>query len=549
MKTKLHFLVLCLILGLLPILNFSQCPTSNITLSSQAEVDAFSTNYPDCTMLTDRLTISGADITDLTALSTITYIPNLRILDNPLLTELDGLHNLQSLISNNTALQLEDNPLLTNLTVFTGLTSLSHLHIQGCSSLVNLEGLNFVTDFDPNGIGGGGFTGLKIDDNISLTDISALTNISNANIDIGLYAFFIIISNNPVLGSLNGLQAFDGVYDFLQIINNDSLINLTGLSDNFGVSDQDFVISNNDLLQSLGDIGGGGISQLVIDNNPLLDDISAFNNFSTTFGPFLKITNNPNLSICENNLFCASINRLQEPDFIDLYPLFIIENNAESCSSVGEVAFACGFVPFNDECDNAFSLTIGQQLQAYDDLSTTSIQIPSCNDVNRLDVWFKVNSESFNNLDIIAESSYNLQLWEGDCSNLTQVINACAENALLDIPVTTNTDYYIQVWSDSETDRATGLFDILVQNATLTIEDFTFKDFTLYPNPTSNILNLKSNKKMDFVRVYNLLGQQISSSKPNSLVEEINMSELNSGMYLISVEIDGNSVVYRVMKE
>jgi hypothetical protein len=549
MKTKLQSTIFFLVFGLVPIISFAQCPNTFITFNSQAEVDAFPINYPDCNVITGSLTISGDDITDLTPLSMINYTSELKVMDNPLLTQLDGLNNLQSAIPNNTALQIENNPLLNSLSALTGLTSLSHLDIQDCPSLINLEGLNFVTDFDPNGIGGGGFTGLSIDNNISLIDISALTNISNANIDIGMYPFFIIISNNPVLSSLNGLQAFDGVYDFLQIVNNDSLINLTGLSDNFGVADQPFVISDNDLLQNLGDIGGSYISELRIDNNPLLHDISAFNNFSITTAPFLEITNNPNLSICDNDLFCASINRLQELDLIDLYPLFVIENNAEGCDSVGEVAFACGFIPFNDECDDAFPLTIGQPLQTYNDLSTTSMQIPSCNDINRVDVWFKVNSESFNNLDIIVEPGYNLQLWEGDCSNLIQVANACAENALLDISVTTNTDYYLQVWSDSETGRTTGLFDVLVQDGTLTNEDFTFKEFTLYPNPTKNVLNLKSNKKMDFVKVYNLLGQQVSSFRPNSLVEEVNMSELNSGIYLISVEIDGNSVVYRVMKE
>lgn len=456
MNIKLLSLILVFGLFLLPQFCFSQCPPGNIVLSSQAEVDAFSVNYPDCTELTNgyNFTISGADITDLSPLSNLNEVQFLRIVNNP-----------------------------------------------------------------------------------SLVDISALSNISGTTLDI-------IIIDNPLLSSLNGLQGMN-VEGLLYIINNDALTNLNGLSDEI-IYIENFVISDNDLLQNLGNIGGGVIAEVIIENNPMLNDISAFNNFSTS-GPFLTITNNSNLAICDNNAFCGSISNLSI--FADLYPYFLIENNAEGCDSVGEVAYACEFVPFNDECDDAFPLTIGQPLQTYSDLSTTSMQIPSCNDVNRLDVWFKINSESFSNLDVIAEPSYNLQLWQGDCSDLTQVVNACAENALLDIPVMTNTDYYVQVWSDTESGRVAGLFDILVQDGTLTNEDFAFKDFTLYPNPTKNILNLKSQSKIDFVKVYNLLGQQISSSIPNSLVEEINMSELNSGMYLISIEIDGRTNIFRVIKE
>lgn len=68
--------------------NAQEC--GNITLSSQADVDAFS-----CTTITGYLVISGADITDLQPLSSLTSVGGfLYIANNTLLANLDGLSAL-----------------------------------------------------------------------------------------------------------------------------------------------------------------------------------------------------------------------------------------------------------------------------------------------------------------------------------------------------------------------------------------------------------------------------------------------------------------------
>jgi hypothetical protein len=85
-------------------LNVGPC-YGNITLSTQAEVDAFS-----CNEITGNLTISGADINDLSPLSSLTSVGGiLYIAYNDALTNLDGLSSLTSVgdflaISDNSAL-------------------------------------------------------------------------------------------------------------------------------------------------------------------------------------------------------------------------------------------------------------------------------------------------------------------------------------------------------------------------------------------------------------------------------------------------------------
>ncbi|MDP2721523.1 MAG: hypothetical protein Q8O72_02095 [Bacteroidales bacterium] len=75
---------------------FSQgCLPGTSYFSSQAEVDAFQTNYPGCTQIEGNIVINGNDITHLNAFSNVTsiegffYITNASSLTN--LTGLDAL--------------------------------------------------------------------------------------------------------------------------------------------------------------------------------------------------------------------------------------------------------------------------------------------------------------------------------------------------------------------------------------------------------------------------------------------------------------------------
>jgi len=371
-----------------------------------------------------------------------------------------------------------------------------------------------------------------------ITDLTPLSNISDTVINF-------TISNNPLLNSLNGLQGldFDG---YLYITNNDALIDLSGLNTDITYF-ENLIISENDLLQSFNGLGNFLAQELTITNNLTLNDLTALNNYSG-YPPALVITGNPSLSTCNNTTFCASITEVNECCG-GSHPNFLIENNASGCNNIPEIAFSCGLTPINDECVDATPLTIGETVVAYNELATASTQTPSCNDVDRADVWFTVNSGAFSSLDIISETGYSLQLWEGDCASLTQVANACSEGSLNDISVTTNTNYYVQVWSCASCRLATGLFDILVQDGTLTTETFAFDGFNLYPNPVESELNLVGKDTIESVAIYNLLGQEVLNSNPNTVKTSISTANLKSGIYLVKVRIGNSEATYKVVKE
>ena len=78
-----------------------------------------------------------------------------------------------------------------------------------------------------------------------------------------------------------------------------------------------------------------------------------------------------------------------------------------------------------------------------------------------------------------------------------------------------------------------------------------FKDaqFTFSPNPANNVLNIKASKAISGIDIFNVMGQQVSSKSINALNSTLDISALNSGIYVMNVTIDGKIGTYRFIKE
>src|SRR5690606_13278398 len=122
----------------------SQCPAGNVSLTSQAQIDAFAINYPNCTQISGSLYISSPDIVNLNGLSNLTSVGGFLLIEsNSNLTNLNGLSNLTSVGEN---LDIYNNLSLTNLDGLSNLTSVGgYLSIAYNSSLTSLNGLNNLT--------------------------------------------------------------------------------------------------------------------------------------------------------------------------------------------------------------------------------------------------------------------------------------------------------------------------------------------------------------------------------------------------------------------
>ncbi|WP_296382826.1 T9SS type A sorting domain-containing protein [Winogradskyella sp.] len=86
--------------------------------------------------------------------------------------------------------------------------------------------------------------------------------------------------------------------------------------------------------------------------------------------------------------------------------------------------------------------------------------------------------------------------------------------------------------------------------AELSIEDNELNTFSVYPNPTSDVLNIKSSKEIDNITVFNLLGQNVASFKKNDITNSsIDLAELSNGLYLVKISAGDTTQTIRVTKD
>lgn len=205
-------------------------PYGNYYFLSQNDINAFQTDFPDCTALEGSVLISGEDINNLEGLNVLTSIGGrLSISGN---TELSSISELGNLTHIGGALLITHNPDLNNLTGLDNLIALESIAIRNNDKITDLTGLNSVTYLSKD---------LWLWENYALTSLVGLENLDS----IGTY---IKIWNNNNLTSLESLANLTSIGGSLDISGNNYLTNLTGL----------------------GNIESASISELYIYDNPLL---------------------------------------------------------------------------------------------------------------------------------------------------------------------------------------------------------------------------------------------------------------------------------------
>jgi pectate lyase len=88
-----------------------------------------------------------------------------------------------------------------------------------------------------------------------------------------------------------------------------------------------------------------------------------------------------------------------------------------------------------------------------------------------------------------------------------------------------------------------------VYETTAATEGFTKQNLTLYPNPVTNVLNLSvtNSLSVEKVGIYNLIGQLVKSV--NGDQKAIDVSDLNSGSYLVKVHTSQGIIDRKIIKK
>lgn len=87
---------------------------------------------------------------------------------------------------------------------------------------------------------------------------------------------------------------------------------------------------------------------------------------------------------------------------------------------------------------------------------------------------------------------------------------------------------------------------IEAQNTTLNVENFVADKVQIYPNPIENIINIKTNQKLNAVSVYNLTGALVF--QPKTVSETINIEQLQTGMYVLKIETEQGEIFKKIIK-
>jgi type IX secretion system substrate protein/receptor L domain-containing protein len=324
MKPFLFFISFILIANAIHGQVIQPCLTDGIVLSTQAQINNFPVDYPDCNTIQGNVTISGNDIVNLSGLSQIQTIKgNLEISDNALLERLTGIEQLDSIygtfnIVRNPSIQIID--ALDSLKYvglscsfsfnqnLTTIESLDHLdYLGGSLRFIQNDALSSISGFQKI---------QEIKGNLSIAMNPVLTSINSLSVDsisgqcfitgsgldnllwlsdLRIIGISFFIEDNSNLTSLSGLSALQSIEGGLSISSNTLLANGTGL-ENLESIGYDLIIQQNPLLNGLQfaknlDIIPG---RLLIQGNDVLNNLTGLDSIRIIEGDVL-IRNNAKL--------------------------------------------------------------------------------------------------------------------------------------------------------------------------------------------------------------------------------------------------------------
>ncbi|MCD4725057.1 MAG: T9SS type A sorting domain-containing protein [Bacteroidales bacterium] len=318
----------------------SQCP-QNIIFSTQAEIDAFPMNYPNCTEIEGIVAIDdGYDVTNLDGLSNIVSIDGILLIRNcPLLTKVDGLSSLSYV---GMGIEINGCDILKNLNGLVNINYYDGFSIHTCDSLETLHGLENISStptflkisFCQSLTELTSFPNLSfVEGNVHISHLPSLTNVLGLeNLDSIAGAFF--FGDNTSLTNVDGLEGLKSIGSDLQIYRNYSMENLLGLMGLQSIAWSLQINKCNSLtslagLDSLRYVG----SNLLINENNSLQTLTGIDNIEAESIMNLSITYNPQLSTCEVQSVC---DYLANPNGdIQIYV------NAQGCNNSVEVEEAC----------------------------------------------------------------------------------------------------------------------------------------------------------------------------------------------------------------
>jgi len=223
--------------------------------------------------------------------------------------------------------------------------------------------------------------------------------------------------------------------------------------------------------------------------------------------------------------------------------------------------------PANDTCQGAIELTVFdnscQTPTTGDNTNATNSGVanPSCANVGQGDLWYKivVPSSGFVTIETSGVNGSSLTdtglaVYTGTCTNLVE--KACNDDgagtgsfAKLELAnLTAGETLYVRVFFIYS--GVKGEFNICAYNpqAAATPKYNLAADLNIYPNPFQKRLNISSPHTIDEIHIYNITGQEVLKSRPESTNFSFRTENLQPGIYLIKVIANQSTATLKLVK-
>ena len=148
-----------------------------------------------------------------------------------------------------------------------------------------------------------------------------------------------------------------------------------------------------------------------------------------------------------------------------------------------------------------------------------------------------------------------LVLWESEkqeCFDMFQTANCITESTLYSSLFTGPSSLELINGEDFKMTTLNGVFgedNILFTREVLSVDRFSLeKEIQIHPNPLADYIHIKAdNAIIRKVSVFNLLGKQVITSKGNT--KDVNVSQLQSGIYLCRIETERGTISRKIIKK
>lgn len=131
---------------------------------------------------------------------------------------------------------------------------------------------------------------------------------------------------------------------------------------------------------------------------------------------------------------------------------------------------------------------------------------------------------------------------EDDLTLVAQFDNQCLPSTSTTINVVAGQAYYVFVANTG------GVSDVVFDCNLLGTTANEIEGFNFYPNPANERLTIEASQNIEFVELFNMLGQRLLQQQVNATTTQLDVSGLSTGTYLMKATSNGVTSTYKLIK-